>query len=301
MPTRIDGHGGSVVYFAKYVVARFCPLLDSFFVETPSFRMRGISFGSSPSFCRISSARSPFFCVLTRRTILLSVAAISSSERRRRRPFALGAGERSETALRAAPDEAKDFGGSARSDRPPPAFVPPSSSRDVSRMAPRTCSANVAARACSWDWRVMAGEGKEAIDPWLLLGQRPVFLNEQSKLAERKTAPLLRVVVASPGPVGFDPQGAEQLTGVVFDLVLKLRRSNLVLGHGRKRLSGTVMRREETHRTLTVRPFSVRLPSMMVDIAALYRSIGRLTWRSGVVQPERLKHRVLPDGSHRIE
>jgi hypothetical protein len=61
------------------------------------------------------------------------------------------------------------------------------------------------------------------------------------------------------------------------------------------------MRREETHRTLTVRPFSVRLPSMMVDIAALYRSIGRLTWRAGVVQPERLKHRVLPDGSHRIE
>src|ERR1019366_5794661 len=162
MPTRIDGHGGSVVYFAKYVVARFCPLLDSFFVETPSFRMRVISFGSSPSFCRISSARSPFFCVFTRRTILLSVAAISSSERRRRRPFALGAGAagRSEPALRAGADEAEALGATVREDRPLPTSCSPSSWRDVSRMAPRTCSANEAARACSWDWRVMAGDGR---------------------------------------------------------------------------------------------------------------------------------------------
>ncbi len=45
---------GACRYFAKYVVARFCPLLVSFFFEIPSFRIRGISSDCMPRFKRIS-------------------------------------------------------------------------------------------------------------------------------------------------------------------------------------------------------------------------------------------------------
>jgi hypothetical protein len=57
-----------------------------------------------PSLERISSARSPFFCVLTSKTILLSIAAISSADRRGRRPEGFGAlgGAADEAAFRLA-------------------------------------------------------------------------------------------------------------------------------------------------------------------------------------------------------
>src|ERR1035438_8008393 len=82
---RLQG-GGAQRHFAKYVVARLLPLLVSFFFAMPSLRMRGISFGSIPSFERISSALIPSLCVFTRRTILFRPAWMSSSERRRSRP-----------------------------------------------------------------------------------------------------------------------------------------------------------------------------------------------------------------------
>ncbi len=55
-------------YLAKYVVARFCPLLASFFAATPSFKTRGISLACNPSSTRICSARRPPLCFFTRAT-----------------------------------------------------------------------------------------------------------------------------------------------------------------------------------------------------------------------------------------
>ena len=50
---------GQPTYRAKYVVARFCPLLVSFLVARPSFRTLGISRTSSFRAARICSARRP--------------------------------------------------------------------------------------------------------------------------------------------------------------------------------------------------------------------------------------------------
>jgi hypothetical protein len=40
---------------------------------------------------------------------------------------------------------------------------------------------------------------------------------------------------------------------------------------------------------------------MLVDVVRLFAAIKRLTWKHGVVVPERVKHVVEQDGSHRIE
>ena len=49
----------AMAHAAVYVVALFCPLDRSFFLTSPSFRTRGISFASMPKVARISSARRP--------------------------------------------------------------------------------------------------------------------------------------------------------------------------------------------------------------------------------------------------
>ena len=78
---------GSARQRAKYVVARFCPLERSFLFAKPSLSTRGTSRTSRPRAFLMSSARMPSFCFFTTATTWSSVLAMSSAERRERRPF----------------------------------------------------------------------------------------------------------------------------------------------------------------------------------------------------------------------
>ncbi len=95
---RIAGRGGGLrvakrsslvpnglVYAAVYVVARFRPLLRSFFDDSPALSTRGTSRRSSLRAVRISSDRRPAFFPLTSATTAASAFAMSSAERRGRR------------------------------------------------------------------------------------------------------------------------------------------------------------------------------------------------------------------------
>jgi dinuclear metal center YbgI/SA1388 family protein len=75
---RVPGRRGhSALYFAKYVVALFCPLLRSIRVESPSLSTRGSSLASMPSSCRICSALSPSLRFFTSVTIFSSALAMA--------------------------------------------------------------------------------------------------------------------------------------------------------------------------------------------------------------------------------
>jgi hypothetical protein len=124
----------------KYVVARFCPLLLSIFFANPSLRILGISLAWRPSSRRICSARKPSGFFFTVATTCTRVFAISSGERRWRRPV-----DRERVAA---------FGAAAatvgdRCNRPSlrgGPLGPTNSSSEAPRMAARMLSAKDAAR-----------------------------------------------------------------------------------------------------------------------------------------------------------
>jgi len=73
-------------YTAVYVVARFFPFAFSFLFARPSWSTRGISLLCILSAARICSARSPSLLPFTSATTWSSALAISSGERRGKRP-----------------------------------------------------------------------------------------------------------------------------------------------------------------------------------------------------------------------
>src|SRR5580693_6541293 len=152
------------VYVAVYVVARFWPLLLSFFFARPSWRTRGISLLCILSAERICSARSPSFLPFTSATTWSSALAICSGERRARRPDL-----RARVAAGAA-GAALDFGG-----RPGPRLAPlPESASSSSRLAPRMAFRTAEAKSEARDSRLvrrdikrMYAERREIVNRYL--------------------------------------------------------------------------------------------------------------------------------------
>ena len=156
----VPGHGED--QGAEYVVERFCPFALSCLRAIPSFSTRGISLRCTPSFARISSARSPCFSLLTRATTCASTFAMSSGERRGRRPaFFADLDEGLRRGDAAAPGAG--LAGTLRPSARPFAGALTSSSRDAPRMASSTPLANVSAKTRNRDWRVDMRRGSNTI------------------------------------------------------------------------------------------------------------------------------------------
>ena len=156
-------------YFAKYVVARFWPLHVSFFVERPSFRMRGISFACIPRVERISSARRPSLCFLRSATILSRVAWISTAERRGSRPL-----ERTALGGWTAEGAATAFGGALRNARPVPTPPP----------EPASWETRIAKRGATEDLHDLIYEGTgEDVDLGLNVGHRVGMVRSEYRTA----------------------------------------------------------------------------------------------------------------------
>ncbi len=134
-------------HLAKYVVALFCPTARSFFLASPSFRIRGSSFDCRFSSARICSARRPFLRLLNRETTISSTFAMSSAERRASRP---------DDGARAARGGAGACGVVARRVSCTAPRLPISSSREELRTASRTESTNDVASAEIRDWSRLA-------------------------------------------------------------------------------------------------------------------------------------------------